>query len=126
VSMTPIVAGCREFHQESLMRAKLMLTLATVVFATASNAGPVERDAAIAGVVSSEAEGKMEGVVVTARRAKSIDRLRTKGPRSLIRTVTDWPFFRLVTRTLVPNGSVRCAAVNAFEPTRSPVAARPE
>ena len=38
---------------------------------------------------------------------KSMDRLRMKGPRSLIRTVTDCPFLRLVTRTLVPNGSVR-------------------
>ena len=31
-----------------------------------------------------------------------------KGPRSLTRTVTDCPVATLVTRSLVPNGSVRC------------------
>src|SRR5438094_3261626 len=58
------------------MRAKLMLTLAgsaaAMVFSPVSNAGRAEADAALTGVVSSAAEGKMEGVVVTARRAKSI------------------------------------------------------
>src|SRR5438132_11676306 len=58
------------------MRAKLMLTLAAtvaaMVFPPVSNAVRAEGDAALTGVVSSEAEGKMEGVVVTARRAKSI------------------------------------------------------
>src|SRR5437667_5100890 len=57
------------------MRAKLMLTLAAtaaMVFPPASNAVRPEADTALTGVVSSEAEGKMEGVVVTARRAKSI------------------------------------------------------
>src|SRR5881398_2417217 len=58
------------------MRAKLMLTraasAAAMVFAPVSNAGRAEADAALTGVVSSAAEGKMEGVVVTARRAKSI------------------------------------------------------
>src|SRR5215468_5324248 len=42
----------------------------------------------------------------------SITRPRTNGPLSLISTTTDRPFRRLVTRTLVPNGSERCAAVN--------------
>ena len=41
----------------------------------------------------------------------SITRPRTNGPRSLIRTTTEWPLRLLVTRTLVPNGNVRCAAV---------------
>src|SRR5205807_620916 len=65
-----------QFHQESPMRAKLMLTLvataAAMVVAPSSHAVGAEGDAALTGVVSSEAEGKMEGVVVTARRAKSI------------------------------------------------------
>jgi len=54
------------------MRAKLMLTLAAtataMVFPLLSNAD----DAALTGIVSSQAEGKMEGVVVTAHRAGSI------------------------------------------------------
>ena len=33
------------------------------------------------------------------------------GPRSMIGTTTKWPFPRCVTRTQVPSGSVRCAAV---------------
>jgi len=58
------------------MRAKLMLTLvataAAMAFPPISSAARTEGDAALTGIVSSEAEGKMEGVVVTARRAKSI------------------------------------------------------
>jgi virginiamycin B lyase len=58
------------------MRAKLMLTLAAaaaaMVFPPASNIVRAEADAALTGLVSSEAEGRMEGVVVTARGAKSI------------------------------------------------------
>ncbi len=58
------------------MRATLMLTLAATAAAMAfppvSNAIQIESDVALTGVVSSEAEGRMEGVVVTARRAKSI------------------------------------------------------
>jgi len=56
------------------MRAKLMLTLslAAMVFPPVSNAIQVQSDAALTGVVSSAAEGNMEGVVVTARRAQSI------------------------------------------------------
>ena len=54
------------------MRARLLLTLAAtaaaMVLPPLSNAG----DAALTGIVSSPAEGKMEGVVVTARRAGSI------------------------------------------------------
>src|SRR5258708_4167073 len=57
------------------MRAKLVLTLAAIAAAMAfpplSNAVRAEGDAALTGIVSSDAEGKMEGVVVTAR-AKSI------------------------------------------------------
>ena len=56
------------------MRATLMLTLvaAAAAFAPSSNAARTEADAALTGIVSSQAEGKMEGVVVTAHRAKSI------------------------------------------------------
>src|SRR5438270_776150 len=56
------------------MRAKLMWTLAVaaMVFPPVSNAIQVQSDAALTGIVSSEVEGKMEGVVVTAHRAKSI------------------------------------------------------
>jgi virginiamycin B lyase len=58
------------------MRARLMLTLAATAVAMAfppvSNAQPPEADTALTGVVSSQAEGKMEGVVVTARRPGSI------------------------------------------------------
>src|SRR6266704_3593043 len=56
--------------------AKVMLTLAAtataMVFPPVGNAVRAEGDAALTGVVSSEAEGKMEGVVVTARRPGSI------------------------------------------------------
>lgn len=56
------------------MRAKLMLTLAAaaMVFPPTIDAVRAEGVAALTGTVSSEAEGKMEGVVVTARRAGSI------------------------------------------------------
>src|SRR5262249_41445287 len=43
----------------------------------------------------------------------SMTRPRTKGPRSLMVTITERPLLLFVTFTLVPNGSVRCAAVNA-------------
>src|SRR5438045_2331410 len=70
------VAGCLSFRQESAMRSKLMLTLAVAaaatVFPPVSSTVRAEGDAALTGIVSSEAEGKMEGVVVTARQAKSI------------------------------------------------------
>jgi len=58
------------------MRAKLMLTLAAtaaaMVFPPASSIVRAEADAALTGVVSSEAEGRMEGVVVTAHRPGAI------------------------------------------------------
>ena len=41
-------------------------------------------------------------------------RPRTNGPRSVIFTTADSLFVKLVTRTIVPIGSVRCAAVIAF------------
>lgn len=44
------------------------------------------------------------------------------GPRSLMRTMTLLPFFLLVTRTLVPKGRLRCAAVMADGFMRSPEA----
>src|SRR2546426_2668241 len=58
------------------MRANLMLTLAAtaaaMVFPPAIDAVRAEGQAALTGIVGSEAEGKMEGVVVTARRLGSI------------------------------------------------------
>src|SRR5215510_8462044 len=53
---------------------------------------------------------------------RSITRPRTNGPRSLILTTTDLLLRRLVTCTLVPNGSVLCAAVRAPGWARSPFA----
>src|SRR5262252_7290601 len=55
----------------------------------------------------------------------SMTRPRTKGPRSLIRTTTERPLRRLVTRTCVPNGRVRCAAVKPFARAISPLAVLP-
>ena len=49
-------------------------------------------------------------------------RPRTKGPRSLIVTITDFPLLLCVTRTLVPNGRVRCAAVKAWSFIAIPLA----
>ena len=58
------------------MRGKLMLALAAVVaamvFPPAIDAVQAQGQSALTGTVSSEAEGKMEGVVVTARRPGSI------------------------------------------------------
>ena len=61
------------------MRAKLMFTLAATAAAMAfppiSHAAGTNGDAALTGIVSSEAEGKMEGVVVSAQRTGSIVRV---------------------------------------------------
>src|SRR5215831_16749417 len=54
----------------------------------------------------------------------SITRPPTKGPRSLIVTSTELPLFLLVTRTFVPKGSERCAAVNAPGLSRPPLLVR--
>src|SRR5262245_3742300 len=54
--------------------------------------------------------------------ARSMIRPRTKGPRSVIVTLTDFPLLVWVTRTLVPNGSVRCAAVKAWSIILIPLA----
>src|SRR5437867_12605654 len=58
------------------MRVNLMLTLAVtaaaMVFPPVIDAVRAESQAVLTGIVSSEAEGKMEGVVVTARRPGSI------------------------------------------------------
>ena len=53
-----------------------------------------------------------ESISCAAAIDKSIIRLSTKGPRSVMRTTVDFPLLRFVTRTTVSNGSVRCAAVN--------------
>ena len=56
--------------------------------------------------------------------AAALDRSKvlpfTKGPRSLITTITDFPLY--VTFTLVPNGNVLCAAVNALGLNFTPLA----
>jgi hypothetical protein len=49
-------------------------------------------------------------------------RPRTKGPRSVIVTRTDFPLLLCVTCTLVPNGKVRCAAVKAWSIILGPLA----
>src|SRR5882762_10887125 len=58
------------------MRARLMLTLAAtaaaMVFPPVIGSLHAETQSALTGLVGSEAEGRMEGVVVTARRAGSI------------------------------------------------------
>ena len=59
-----------------------------------------------------------------APRLRSITRLRTWGPRSLIRTTTVRPVAWLRTQTREPNGSVGCAAVSARMSKRSPLAVR--
>src|SRR3954454_19374237 len=57
--------------------------------------------------------------------AAAFDRLITRlwayGPRSLIRTTTDLPVCSFVTRTLVPNGRVLCAAVRSLVLKVSPL-----
>ena len=58
-------------------------------------------------------------------RVRSITRLLMKGPRSLMRTVMMRPLFVLMTRTIVPNGNVRWAAVKALEFDCSPLAVCP-
>lgn len=55
----------------------------------------------------------------------SMTRPRPNGPRSLIRTTTDRPFFELMMRTIVPNGSERCAAVKFAGLAASPLAVFP-
>ncbi|OBX20506.1 hypothetical protein A9995_01985 [Erythrobacter sp. QSSC1-22B] len=63
-------------------------------------------------------------ICCAAARERSIVRLRENGPRSLIRTVTALPLRGSVTRTSLPNGRVRCAAVSACMSKRSPLAVR--
>src|SRR4051812_6000155 len=55
---------------------------------------------------------------------RSITRPWAYGPRSLMRTTTDLPVRSLMTRTLVPNGSVLWAAVRAWVLKVSPFAVR--
>ena len=51
---------------------------------------------------------------LAAARERSMIRPFLKGPRSFIRTSTDFSLSRLVTFTMLPHGRVRCAAVNLF------------
>src|SRR6202030_122974 len=55
----------------------------------------------------------------------SMMRPLVNGPRSLMRTMTVRPLRWLVTRTMVPNGSVRCAAVSLPGEKVSPFAVLP-
>ena len=56
---------------------------------------------------------------------RSMIRPLLNGPRSLIRTMTVRPFCKLVTRTIVPKGSERCAAVSLLGKNNSPLAVFP-
>src|SRR5260221_14029325 len=76
----PGMIGEFEPHQESPMRARLMLTLAATAAAMAFLPPAIDDvraqgDTALTGIVASEAEGRMEGVVVTAQKAGSIVRV---------------------------------------------------
>src|SRR5215470_12466048 len=67
--------GSVSFLRGSPMQDKLMLTLAAaaaLVLSPVIDAAQPEGVRALTGIVSSEAEGKMEGVVVTAQRPGSI------------------------------------------------------
>src|SRR3954454_10093218 len=55
---------------------------------------------------------------------RSITRPWAYGPRSLMRTTTDFPLCSLVTLTLVPNGRVLWAAVRSLVLKVSPIAVR--
>src|SRR5262249_30362219 len=63
-------------HRDETMRSKLMLTLtacaAALLLALANQPVWAQEEPALTGTVSSEAEGKMEGVVVTAAQPGSI------------------------------------------------------
>jgi len=59
-----------------------------------------------------------------APRERSMMRFESCGPRSLIVTLIVRPLSRLVTRTTVPKGSVRCAAVIPHGSNISPLAVR--
>ena len=50
-------------------------------------------------------------MLLKAERVRSIMRRFTKGPLSLILTITLLPFYKFVTLTLVPKGNFLCAAV---------------
>ncbi len=57
---------------------------------------------------------RLSDYLFAAARDKSMMRPLLYGPRSLMRTVTLLLFSVLVTLTLLPKASVRCAAVRAF------------
>src|SRR5207247_2175574 len=61
---------------------------------------------------------------VAAARDTSSTRPCANGPRSLTRTTTERPLARFVTRTWVPMGNERDAAVSACGSNRSPLAVR--
>ena len=63
-----------------------------------------------------------EPIALAPAGVRSMIRPAMKGPRSLMRTITERPVLRLVTSTKVPNGSVRWAAVNREAWAYSPLA----
>jgi hypothetical protein len=63
-------------------------------------------------------------IASAAPRDRSMMRSGLNGPRSVIRTSTLRPLVTFVTRTRVPNGSVRWAAVNWAGSNTSPLAVR--
>ena len=58
--------------------------------------------------------GPIDSISRAAACERSMMRLSTNGPRSVMRTIVDLLLLRFVTRTMVSNGNVRCAAVSLF------------
>ena len=63
-----------------------------------------------------------EAISIKAHFDKSISLDLTKGPLSVISTITHFPFFSFVTFTFVPKGSFLCAAVYLLLSNLAPLA----
>src|SRR5262249_55995240 len=78
-SVTSVSVIKINFHRENAMRSKLTLSITAsttlLLFQPTTQAVWAQGQAALTGTVSSEAEGKMEGVVVTAQKPSSIVRV---------------------------------------------------
>ena len=68
--------------------------------------------------------GPIRSMLRAAAFERSMIRSRTNGPRSVMRTSTVLLLDKFFTRTQVPKGSVRCAAVHCSMSYISPFAAR--